>query len=335
MTADLAAVDFAKLPQHPLAMVPTPLVRAPRLSAAAGVDLWIKRDDQTGLALGGNKARKLEFHLGHALAEGADTLITMGGAQSNHCRMTAAAAAACGLEARLVFNGEPILVEQGNMVLDRLLGATWTFPKPGQSSVERMEEIAEALCEEGRRPYVIPSGGTNGRGVLGYVKAGLEIAQQCAELGISARAAYSAAGSCGTVAGLALGFALGGLATEVVAVSISRGVPDKVAQVRSLVGEAAALLGVAVPPYRLRVSDDYLGEGYGRPTELSTEALSLAARTEGIILDPVYTAKALSAVLGDRRRGLLDADDLVVFVHTGGTPALFAEQDLYWPRTGS
>jgi D-cysteine desulfhydrase family pyridoxal phosphate-dependent enzyme len=292
--------------------------------------LYVKRDDNTGLALGGNKARKLEYLVADAEAKHADVLITMGGPQSNHCRMTAAAAAARGLSVRLVFNGSPVDQVQGNMVLDRLLGAEWTFPRPGQSGAERMEEIAAEVRAAGRTPYVIPSGGTNGIGILGYVRAAFELTEQCRALGIHPRYVVCAAGSCGTLAGLALGLGLAESKAQAVGVSISGMIKDKAARACDLMRDACAILGVALPDVEPVVWYDYLGDGYGIPTQLSTEALTLAARVEGIILDPVYTAKALSGLMGEVKAGHVRRDDLVVFMHTGGSPALFADQRLYW-----
>jgi L-cysteate sulfo-lyase len=326
-------IDLSKVPQVDLSFGQTPLQEAPRLAAAIGLqNLWIKRDDNTGLALGGNKARKLDFLVGHALEQGADTLVTMNGPQSNHCRMTAAAAARCGLDCRLVFTGAPIEEEQGNMILDRLVGAKWEFPDPGETAPERVERIAAELTAAGRKPYVVPPGGMNGRGALGYVKVALELADQFAQLPSPPKYVYSAAGSCGTVAGLALGFALLGIPSQVVGVSTSFGIPDKLPHIQWLIEGAAEILGVSVPPYDVRILDQYLGDGYGRPTELSTRALELAAKTEGIILDPVYTAKGFSGLMGDIADGNVQPDDVVVFIHTGGAMALFADNNLYWPK---
>jgi D-cysteine desulfhydrase family pyridoxal phosphate-dependent enzyme len=321
---------LAALPQAQIAFGGTPLQEAPRLAEAIGLDrLWVKRDDNTGLALGGNKARKLDFLLGDALARGADTLITIGAAQSNHCRMTAAAAARCGLGCRLVFLSAPVQEIQGNMVLDRLLGATWEFLDAGESLDERVERVWRELEETGHTPYVIPIGGTNDLGVLGYVKTALELADDLEE---PPAYVFASAGSCGTVAGLGLGFALEGIDVEVVGVRPSLpGAGLSLPSVDELVVGGAKRLGVQPPAHRVRVLDGYVGEGYGRPTELSTRALQLAARLEGIVLDPVYTAKALAGLIGEVEAGAVGRADPVVFVHTGGMPALFAERDLYWP----
>ncbi|MGH7876232.1 MAG: pyridoxal-phosphate dependent enzyme, partial [Candidatus Dormibacteraceae bacterium] len=234
------------------------------------------------------------------------------------------------LAARLVFNGDPVHQIQGNMLLDRLLGATWTFPEPGQSGADRMEAVAADERARGRTPYIIPSGGTSGLGILGYVRAGFELVEQFQALRLKPRYVVCASGSCGTLAGLTLGFGLAGFETQTVGVSISGMITDKVSRTRELMADACAVLGVPVPNNVPVVWYDYLGGGYGIPTELSVEALSVAARGEGIILDPVYTAKALAGLMGEISGGRVKTDDVVVFMHTGGTPALFADQELYW-----
>jgi 1-aminocyclopropane-1-carboxylate deaminase/D-cysteine desulfhydrase-like pyridoxal-dependent ACC family enzyme len=283
--AELVLPELERIPRLPLAVAPTPLQETPRLAAALGLDrLIVKRDDNTGLALGGNKARKLEYLAAAALEEDADLLLTTGAPQSNHCRITAAAARIAGLDAHFVFDGAAIGEVQGNLVLDRLLGATWSFAgdRPGP---ERMAELAEELRRQGRRPYVIPRGGSNGLGALGYVRCALELAEQLEERG---------------------------------------------ARTREIMAESCELLDLALPDAAPTIWDGYIGRGYGMPTALSTRALEMAARTEGLILDPVYTAKAFAGLIGEVETGQVKRDELVVFVHTGGTPALFAETSLYW-----
>jgi len=329
--SETRSAELDRVPRVDLAVTPTPLQLTPSIAARIGLKtLYLKRDDNTGLALGGNKARKLEYLVAAAEAAGADVLITMGGAQSNHCRMTAAAAAARGLTARLIFNGDPVDEIQGNMLLDRLLGATWTFPRPGQAGADMMEEVAAEVRASGHRPYIIPSGGTNGLGILGYVRAAFELVEQFKTLQLRPRYVVCASGSCGTLAGLTLGFGLAGIEVQTVGVSISGMIKDKVARTRELMADACGVLNVALPEKAPIVWYDYLGGGYGIPTELSTEALIVAARAEGIILDPVYTAKAFGGLMGEIAAGRVKTDDLVVFMHTGGTPALFADQDLFW-----
>jgi len=322
--------ELERLPRLQLATLPTPLQEAPRLAAAIGLDrLLIKRDDNTGLAMGGNKARKLEYLVADAVRAGADTLVTLGAPQSNHCRMTAAAARVAGLECRLVLAGQPIDQVQGNMWLDRFFGATWTFAGD-RPAPECMSLVAEELRASGRNPYVIPGGGSNGLGALGYVGCAFELAEQLRERGDSPRYVVCAGGSCGTLSGLTLGVALSGIGAEVVGVSISRSVPDRVAKVRQIMFESCEHLDLAMPEISPTLWNDYIGPGYGMPTELSRRALETAAFSEGILLDPVYTAKAFGGLIGEIEAGRVNRSDLVVFVHTGGTPALFADPALYW-----
>jgi L-cysteate sulfo-lyase len=332
-----AATQFAgalaDIPRVALAQLPTPVMRAVRLGTAIGLDdLWVKRDDNTGLCLGGNKVRKLEYLMGDALQRGADVIITTGAPQSNHCRLTAAAAAACGVEAHLVFAGPPVDVVQGNLLLDRLLGATWSFTADGQTADDCMAQRAAELTAEGRTPYVIPLGGSNGLGALGYVAAAFEMLQQMRADDVEPSAIVCAASSCGTLAGLALGAQLAQSDARIVGISVSRSAQDRSETTWRLMMQAAGILGVRCSKMLPAIVDDYVGEGYGIPSVLSAEALDLAARTTGLILDPVYTAKAFGGLIGEVRRGAIRRDERVVFVHTGGTPALFADTHLYWRR---
>jgi D-cysteine desulfhydrase family pyridoxal phosphate-dependent enzyme len=322
--------ELERVPRTELAITPTPLQEMPRLAAAVGLDrLLVKRDDNTGLAMGGNKARKLEYLVAAATRAGADILLTVGAAQSNHCRCTAAAARAAGMDAHLIFNGPPIEEVQGNLLLDRLLGATWTF-SPDRPAAQRMAEVAEELRAAGRRPYVIPGGGSNGLGALGYVRCALELTEQLSERGDRPRYVVCAGGSCGTLSGLTLGLALAGSDAQLAAVSISNSVPDRVARAREIMAESCEHLDLPVPAAVPVIWGGYVGSGYGMPTELSKQALETAALTEGLLLDPVYTAKAFGGLIGEIKAGRVKHDDLVVFVHTGGTPALFADPALYW-----
>lgn len=322
--------ELARVPRFNLATLPTPLHEAPRLARAIGLDrILIKRDDNTGLAFGGNKARKLEYLVADAMRENADVLVTLGAPQSNHCRMTAAAARVAGMDCHLVLNGQPIEEVQGNMLLDRFFGATWTFAGDSPSP-ERMAQVADELRAKGRRPYVIPGGGSNGLGALGYVGCSFELAQQLSDLGERPRYLVCAGGSCGTLSGLTLGMALATDHVKVVGVSISRSVPDRVARVRQIMAQSCEILDLPLPDAAPEVWGDYIGPGYGIQTELSRRALETFAFTEGILLDPVYTAKAFGGLMGEIEKGRVKRSDLVVFVHTGGTPALFADPALYW-----
>jgi D-cysteine desulfhydrase len=196
-----------------------------------------------------------------------------------------------------------------------------------------MQELAEDLRAAGRRPYLILPGGSNGLGALGYVRAGLELAEQCAEVAVQPRYVVAAAGSCGTLAGLTLGLALGGMDAHAVGVSVSASARDRLDRTLEIMADSCSHLGLPVPDAVPLVWPQYVGAGYGIPTELSTRALETAARSQGLVLDPVYTAKALGGLIGEIEAGRVRRDDVVVFVHTGGSPALFADPNLYWKPT--
>lgn len=324
-------MKLEQIPRVKLAFLPTPLQRVSRLEKKLGLkELYIKRDDQTGLALGGNKARKLEYLMADALKEEADVVLTVGGPQSNHCRQTAAAARVCGLDSVLIFSGEKIEKIQGNMILDELLNSKWYFSGEKERE-EKLEEVVKEYQERGKKPYCIPLGGSNALGAIGYVAAGLEIAKQCEDQGIDPDYLFMSTGSGGTQAGLMLGVHLGGLKAKVVGISVSGTNDDITEKVNNLLVELGAKLDVDIKGLpNVIVRDSFVGDGYGRPTELSTKALKMLATEEGIIIDPVYTAKGFAGLLGMIEEGFLDKDSKVIFLHTGGMPALFAETDLYW-----
>jgi len=318
-----------------LAQLPTPIEPLERITASlgGGVRLLIKRDDQTGLALGGNKTRKLEYLLADALAKGADVILTAGAAQSNHCRQTAAAATKLGLRSVLVVGGTEPDVPNGNLLLDRMLGAEihWTSRERRN---ERMEEIAAQLRLEGHTPYVIPVGGSNGVGAQGYVDAAREALDQLGARDEYVRTMVVASSSGGTQAGLALGAKLAGYDGRILGISIDKGErgPERYeVELAAIANATAETMGVSarMTPEEFSVEYGYLGEGYGIVGELEREALSLMARLEGIILDPVYTGRAFGALLDMLRKGTLgDAvsgkQGGVLFWHTGGAPACFA-----------
>jgi D-cysteine desulfhydrase len=311
-----------------LAMLPTPCEPADRLGAALGLSagqLLVKRDDLTGLAGGGNKARKLELLVDEALAEGCDTLITGGGRQSNHARMTAAAASRLGLSCTLVLASDEPSEPTGNVVLDELLGATilWVGPLDYEALDERIEREAVALRDMGRRPYAVPVGGASPLGTLAYVQAADELRAQLPDLDL----VVVADGSGGTHAGLAAGLGQHG-AVLGVDVGIH---PDLETAVSVLATAAAGLAGRPAPAGTVQVDHDRFGAGYGEPTPEAREAMDLAARLEGLILDPVYTAKGLAGLIAAARDGRV-GDRRTVFVHTGGMPALFTPRYARWVR---
>jgi D-cysteine desulfhydrase len=317
------------LPRFPLAQLPTPLARLERLSRAlGGPELWIKRDDQTGLALGGNKTRKLEFLVGDALAKGADTLVTLGAAQSNHCRQTAAAAARAGLRCELILNGRKPEVPNGNLLLNELLGATAHWIERPQRAA-KLKSLEEALRAAGRKPYLIPVGGSNGIGAVGYVVAMLELMPQIRAANLQVDHLVFGSSSGGTQAGMVLGARLAGFTGSVTGLSIDKNDPEHFeyeTEVAQIANECAQYLGseLRVTKDDIQVAYGYKGEGYGVVGNLEREAIRLMARTEGIILDPVYAGRAFGALVDLIRKGRFKRGETVVFWHTGGAPALFA-----------
>ncbi|MFM7617064.1 MAG: pyridoxal-phosphate dependent enzyme [Actinomycetes bacterium] len=308
-----------------LAHLPTPLEPAARLGAHLGIDdLWVKRDDLTGLALGGNKARKLELLLADAIARGADTLVTGGGPQSNHARITAAAAAAAGLECHLALAGPPPDHTDGNLLLDHLLGATLHFEGAiDYYDIERdIGVVADRLAAVGRRPYAIPVGGASVVGAAAYAYAVDELADQLDALG---RPAFDwivvADGSGGTQAGLLAG--LGSSPTRVLGVDVGTR-PDLDVAVPALARATAEHLGRSTGIGPTLVDHDHVGRAYGWATEGAVAAMRVAARTEGLILDPVYSAKAMHALTARAAGGTIGGR--VLFWHTGGAPAMFARE---------
>lgn len=329
MPSPLDALD--RIARQPLAQLPTPLEPLARLGASAdGPKLLVKRDDCTGLGLGGNKTRKLEFLLAEALERGADTVITTGGVQSNHVRQTAAAAARLGLGCELVLTrvvpwGGPDYELSGNIQLDRLFGARVHLHDGDTDRVAAMETLAESLRRDGRTPYLIPTGGSNATGALGYAAAARELAAQAAAQGETFAAVVHACSSGGTQAGLAAGFAALDPAVRVIGIDVDAHPSEVAAEVRHLAGEVWERLALpgAFPEEKVILQDGYAGQAYGLPTDAMAEAVRRTARLEGLLLDPVYSGKAMAGLLGLIEAGAFDSADTVVFLHTGGTPALF------------
>ncbi len=331
---------FAAQPRVRLATLPTPLADAVRLRHALGGPsrcprILLKRDDLTGLGLGGNKARKLEFLVADACRRNATTMVTTGAVQSNHARMTAAAARAAGLGVVLVLTARerhPDL--QGNYLLDHLFGATIHLipagPDPkiavAPDEEQRVREIVADLERRGERPYVIPVGGSSGVGALGYASGTAELVDQLRDAGITPSRVYYASGSRGTQAGLELGARLFAVPYRLCGVAVSAGEDEKRARAARIANEAAALIGarVRIEAGELSTNQAFIGPGYGVATPEAIEAIRLLAETEGVLLDPVYTAKAMAALVADVRSGAIVPDESIVFLHTGGVPALFA-----------
>ena len=325
-------MKLADLPRTRLAHLPTPIEELANLSRElGGPRLFVKRDDCTGLATGGNKTRKLEYLLGDALAAGADTLLTEGGLQSNHCRQTVAAARRCGLECILVLEEGYAKEVTGNLLLDQILGARIVTTPPGADRAAVMRELAAELEAKGGRPYLIPTGGSNGIGAMGYANFMFELAEQSSALGVEFDAIVTASGSGGTQGGLLLGKRLMGTATRIVGISDGEPRGELVEMVLAVARDGAALLGEAFEfrDDELEIHDQYYGEGYGIPTPEMVETVRRVARCEGLLLDPVYNGKAMAGLLDLVARGAFAADARVLFVHTGGTPALFAYREVF------
>jgi D-cysteine desulfhydrase family pyridoxal phosphate-dependent enzyme len=318
-------MPLEKLARLKLAALPTPLEEAPRLTAAlGGARILIKRDDLTGLAFGGNKTRKLEYLIADAAARGADVVLTVGAAQSNHCRQTAAAARKAGLRAILVLGRSEHNELQGNLLLDALLDADVRLVDGNAAAA--MEQVAEEERRRGARPYLIPGGGSNGLGSLGYAQCVLELQTQLLDRGAGVDYLYLSSGSGGTQGGLVLGAKMFSAGYRIVGVSPGgRAEGVRAASLRAAT-EGARLLGLPIELSETDfvVHDEYVGPGYAVPTEASNEAIRLFAQTEGLIIDPVYTAKAAAGLIDHVRSRRIPADATVVFLHTGGTPALFA-----------
>lgn len=316
------------IPRLNFAHLPTPVEALPRLARTLDLPrLYVKRDDQTGLAFGGNKTRKLEFLLAEAQSQGADTLLTAGAVQSNHCRQTAAAAARFGFDCFLVLTGDPPERPSANLLLDGLLGATIVWAGGREHRERLLAETFERLRAEGRRPYLVPYGGSNPTGALGYVFAMEELMAQKPCDGQPPDWIVFASSSGGTQAGLTLGARLFGYRGRLLGISVDE--PRANLQVRAagLAAETSEKFGkrIEFSPAEIAVNDDYCQAGYGVLTEAEREAVRLFARLEGLLLDPVYTGRAAAGLIDLARKGFFGKDESVLFWHTGGQPALFAE----------
>lgn len=320
---------FSHLPRVSLAHLPTPLEAMPRLSQAlGGPQLFVKRDDQTGLAGGGNKTRKLEFVLADALRHEADTIITTGAMQSNHARQTAAAAARYGLHSVLVLRGSAPDKINGNLLLDRLLGAEVVWAEDRSRDVV-MDEVAEREKAAGRTPYTVPGGASVPLGITAYALAMFELQEQMEAAGHSFDRIVFGSGSGGTHAGLVVGASLTGFRGEILGISIDRQADLLRESVARLATETAQFLGKphSYRPEDISVNADYHGQGYSILGPGEREAIELFARNEGLLLDPVYAGRAAAGLIDLIRKRVIGRDERVLFWHTGGTPALFAYAD--------
>ena len=328
-------MHLARFPRVSLAHLPTPLEHLPRLSEhLGGPQIWVKRDDCTGLASGGNKTRKLEFAMAAALAADADTILTVGAVQSNHVRQTAAAAAKLGLACEVLLEnriGEPseVYAESGNVLLDRLFGATLHRYPGGADLTAEMEARAERVHQNGGTPYIIPGGASNAIGALGYSNCAMELLAQANERGLVIDHLVTATGSAGTQAGLIVGLRATHSRVPLLGIGVSAAKAEQERKVFDLATATAELIGAPgiVAREDVVANCDYVGEAYGIPTPEMNAAILTLARLEGILFDPVYSGKALAGLFDLAQRGFFAGADNVVFLHTGGSAALFAYAD--------
>ncbi|HBH13134.1 MAG: Pyridoxal phosphate-dependent enzyme [Clostridiales bacterium 38_11] len=300
-----------------------------------GPNVFIKRDDLLGLAAGGNKTRKLEFLMADALEKGADTIITCGAVQSNHCRLTLAASVKEGLKCQLILEervaGSYHPDANGNNYLFRLLGVESIKVVPGGSNMlEELDKLAKELEQQGRKPYIIPGGGSNEIGALGYVACAEELIEQAFESGTNFDYIVTPSGSAGTHAGLITGLVGNNTNIPLIGISVSRKKEPQIEVVSNLTLKLCNKLGMSHPVSKkeIIVYDDYVGAGYSLPTDGMVEAVQMLARTEAILMDPVYTGKAMAGLIDLIRKGHFNKNDNVLFIHTGGSPALYAYMDI-------
>jgi D-cysteine desulfhydrase len=324
-------MNLARFPRRRYTEGKTPIEKLSRLSRElGGPTIYMKRDDLLGLAGGGNKTRKLEFLVAEALAQGADTLITCGAVQSNHCRLTLAAAVKEGLKCRLILEervpGSYNPESAGNNFLFRLMGVEKIKVVPGSSDmIAEMQAVADEVAGQGRNAYIIPGGGSNPVGATGYVAGAEEILAQTFDLGINIDRIICASGSAGTHAGLVTGFHGNNSNIPVIGINVSRPRAEQEELVYDLVKDTAKHVGVNsdIPREAVVCFDEYVGPGYSLPTDEMAEAVRMLARLEGVLIDPVYTGKAMAGLIDLARKGTFNKDENILFIHTGGSPALY------------
>jgi len=325
-----------KIPRVELAHLPTPIDFAPRLSKDMGCGIYIKRDDCTGLAGGGNKVRKLEYLLADAKVQGADTLITIGGLQSNHARQTAAVAAKYGMGCELVLEdiiGAPKkdYYQNGNVLLNDILGANIHRLDIGYDCDAYAKSLFQKLINAGKKPYLIPVGGSNVIGSLGYVRCAFEIIQQVSEQNLRIDQIVLASGSAGTHAGLLAGLIAAKVNIPVLGICISRSTEEQQILVETLLRKTLGYMRLDPQLCKNKIicNGNYVGEGYGIPTRSMISAVSLCAQLEGLLLDPVYTGKAMAGLIDLCKKGTIPKNSQQLFLHTGGSPALFSYQEIF------
>ena len=326
---------LSRFPRVSLAHLPTPLELMPRLSEhLGGPNIYVKRDDCTGLGTGGNKTRKLEFLMADAIAQNADVIITQGAVQSNHARQTAAAARKMGMECELIFEqriedpGDPY-INSGNILLDRIFGANLRDVDKGSDMDAAMEEVAEELRRDGKSPYIIPGGGSNRIGALGYVDCALEFMAQANREGIVIDHVIHATGSAGTQAGLVAGLKATNANISLLGIGVNAPQEEQEEKVYKLALETAEYIGApgVVAREDVVANCDYVGDGYGIPTQAMNDAVMLLARLEGLLFDPVYSGKGLAGMIDLVQKGHFAHAQNIVFIHTGGSVGLFGYSD--------
>lgn len=331
------AIQLAKFPRVALGHLPTPLEPMDRLSELlGGPRLWVKRDDCTGLSSGGNKTRKLEYLMADAQQKGADTIITQGATQSNHARQTAAAAAKLGMGCHILLedrtgSNDDSYIMSGNVLLDRLHGASVSKRGDGSDMNAEMDALANALRDDGKTPYIIPGGGSNPIGALGYVNCARELVEQASGMGLHIDALVHATGSSGTQAGLVAGLAAIQSDIHLLGIGVRAPQEKQEGMVYDLAKRTLSHLGatVDITPSDIRANCEYVGAGYGIPTKGMVAALKLLAETEGLLFDPVYSGKGLDGLIDLTRKGHFDGMSNVVFLHTGGSAALFGYPETF------
>jgi L-cysteate sulfo-lyase len=336
-TTNITGESFDRIPRIGLTSLPTACNSMDNLTrVVGGPDLYIKRDDVMELAHGGNKTRKLEYALAEALDNNAKAVVTQGGLQSNHVRQTCSGAAKVGLEAHVILSNpvpemEEELTGSGNFLMDQLMGAHIYIAEDGRGPV--VERVLADLAASGKNPYNIPAGASNGIGSLGYMNAARELITQWDDMGISPSHIFTATGSCGTQAGLLMGLRyFGNSSTKVVGVSVSASRDRLESRTREVLNMICDRTGIArdfIGDGDIVVNDEYIGDGYGRPTAAGIAAIRTVAENEGVILDPVYTGKCMSAMLDMLKSGRLEGAREVVFLHTGGAPAIHPYADFF------
>ncbi|MBP0618103.1 1-aminocyclopropane-1-carboxylate deaminase/D-cysteine desulfhydrase [Jiella mangrovi] len=327
-------MELNDIPRLPLGFLPTPIEDLKRLGDELRIDLAVKRDDFTGFGGGGNKVRKLEFLMAEAVSRGVDVLITTGGHQSNHARMTAAAARKFGMKPILVLRGNKPSVMQGNLLLDHLLGAQIDFLDPDAYFTEinpRMQHHADAARERGETPYIIPLGGASALGAMGYVAAVRELSEQYEALNrLPPEYIVAPVGSGGTLAGLLIGCAMFWPSTKILGIAVSGSAVPFSQRIADMANGGAELLGLdhRFSPTDVAIENGYVGEAYAVPSPEGNAAIARVARSEGMFLDPVYTGKAMAGLIDCVKRGSIAPGRRVLFLHCGGSPALFPHAEL-------